>query len=67
MIVYWKKYVDGIIKVIWEYKRLALVEVWQHKLGEIYADGKLRRGRWRDWLGSLSEAKGLVEHWNAHN
>jgi len=39
--VYWRKKMDGVVKVIKEDKRLALVEVWGHKLGGIYADGKL--------------------------
>jgi len=46
--VYWKKKIDGVVKVIREDKRLALVEVWGHKLGGIYADGKLSEGRWKE-------------------
>jgi len=36
--VYWRKKLDGVVKIIGEDKRLALVEVWGHKLGGIYAD-----------------------------
>ena len=58
--VYWRKKMDGVIKVIREDKRLALVDVWGHKLGGIYADGKLLGGKWREWLKSLNEADCLV-------
>jgi len=40
-IVYGRKKIDGAVKVIREDKRLALVEVWGHKVGETYVDGKL--------------------------
>jgi len=65
--VYWRKKLDGTVKVIKEDKRLALVEVWGHKLGGIYADGKLSGGAWKAWLESLNEADCLVGDWNAHN
>jgi len=65
--VYWRKKLDGVVKVIREDKSLALVEVWGHKLRGIYADGKLSGGRWREWLESLNEADGLVGDWNAYN
>ena len=42
--VYWRKKLNGVVKVIREDKRLALVEAWGHKLGGIYADGKLSGG-----------------------
>jgi len=58
---------DGVVKVIRENKRLALVEVWDHKLGGTYADRKLSGGKWREWLESLNEADCLVGDWNAHN
>ena len=66
-IVYWTKKMDRAAKVIREDKRLALVEVWGHKLGGIYADGKLSGGKWREWLESLNEADCLVGDWNTHN
>jgi len=65
--VYWRKKIDGTVRVIKEDKRLALVEVWGYKLGGIYADGKLLGGRWRKWLESLNEADCLVGDWNGHN
>ena len=65
--IYWRKKMDGVVKVIREDKRLALVEVWGHKLGGIYADGKLSGGRWREWLESLNEGDCLVGDWNTHN
>jgi len=43
--VYWRKKMDGAVKVIIEDKRLALLEVWGHKLGGIYADRKLSGGK----------------------
>ena len=58
---------DGVEKVTREDRRLALVDVWGHKLGGIYADGKLLGGKWREWLKSLNEADCLVGNWNAHN
>ena len=66
-IVYWRKRLDGAAKVIREDKRLALVEVWGHKLEGIYADGKLSGVAWKAWLESLNEADCLVGDWNAHN
>jgi len=36
---------DGAVKVIREDKRLALMEVWGHKLGGICLDGKLLEER----------------------
>jgi len=65
--VYCRKKMDGVVKIIREDKRLALVEVWSHKLGGIYADENLSGGKWREWLESLNEADGLVGDWNAHN
>jgi len=65
--VYWRKKMDGVEKVTREDRRLALVDVWGHKLGGIYADGKLLGGKWREWLKSLNEADCLVGNWNAHN
>jgi len=65
--VYWRKKMDGAVKVIIEDKRLALVEVWGHKLGGIYVDRKLSGGKWTEWLESLNEADCLVGDWNAHN
>ena len=41
IMVYSRKKMDGVVKIIREDKRLALVEVWGHKLGGIYADRKL--------------------------
>ena len=58
--VYWRKKLDVAVKVIREHKRLALVEVWGHKLGRIYADGKLSGGAWSSWLESLNEADCLM-------
>jgi len=58
---------DRVVKVIREHKRLALVEVWGHKLGGIYTHGKLSEGNWREWLEGLNEADCLVGDWNAHN
>ena len=58
--VYWRKKMDGAVKVIREDKRLALVEVWGHKLGGIYADGKLSGGSWRQWLEGLNKADCIV-------
>jgi len=58
---------DGAVKIIREDKRLALVEVWGHKLGGIYTDGKLSGGKWREWLEGLNEADCLVGDWNAYN
>jgi len=43
--VYWRKQLNGVVKVIREDKTLAQVEVWSHKLREIYADGKLSGGK----------------------
>jgi len=65
--LYWRKKIDGAVKVIREGKRPALVEVWGHKLGGNYADGKLSGGAWRVWLESLNEADCLVGEWNAPN
>jgi len=58
--VYRRKKMDGAVKVIREDKRLALVQVWGHKLGGIYGDGKSSGGKWREWLESLNEADSLV-------
>jgi len=65
--VYWRKKIDRAVKDIREDKSLALVEVWSHKLGGIYAYRKLLRAKWREWLESLNEADCLVGDWNAHN
>ena len=43
--IYLRKKMDGVVKVIREDKRLALVDVWGHKLGGIYTDGKLLGGK----------------------
>jgi len=59
-IVYWRKKMDSVVKVIREDKRLALVEVWGHKLGGIYVDRKLSEERWREWLEVLNKADCLV-------
>ena len=39
--VYWRKKMEGAVKVVRDKQRLALVEVWGYKLGGIYAGGKL--------------------------
>lgn len=39
--VYWRKKLYRIIKVVRKYKRLALGEIWGYKLGGICVGGKL--------------------------
>lgn len=47
VVVYWRKSLDGKVKIVREDKRSVLVKVWGKTLGGVYADEKIGGRAWQ--------------------